>query len=49
MQRNVGRLEKWPNGNLLRFNKAKCKVLHQGDILIRDNLPYQSRLGDEGI
>ncbi|GAB0193548.1 hypothetical protein GRJ2_001820100 [Grus japonensis] len=31
--------------NLMRFNKAKCKVLHMG----RGNLQYQYRLGDEGI
>jgi len=29
----------------MRFNKAKCKVLH----LSRSNPHYQHRLGDEGI
>jgi len=32
-------LEKWAHVNFVKFNKAKCKVMHMG----------QYRLGDEGI
>jgi len=36
---------KWACVHLMRFKKAKCKVLHLG----RGNPQYQYRLGDEGI
>lgn len=40
-QRDLGRFEKWAKVNLMKFNKATCKVLH----LSGGNPQYQYRLG----
>ncbi|KAM9593774.1 uncharacterized protein ACIBXB_004867 [Morphnus guianensis] len=45
VQRDLERLKLWACANLMKFNKAKCKVLHTG----RGNSKHKYRLGREWI